>query len=71
MEVKKRFALNKTTPMSALELAEQQEHEIRKLNEENKRFRYKLESIDDYYQEKIAKLNEEWKSEMNVMIKKY
>lgn len=71
MEVKKRFALNKTVPTSALELAEQQEHEIKELKEENKRLKYKLETIDDYYQGGIAKLNEEWQSEMNAMIKKY
>lgn len=71
MEGKKRFTLNKNAPMSALELAEQQEHEIRELKEENKRLKYKLETIDDYYQGGIAKLNEEWQFEMNAMIKKY
>lgn len=71
MEGKKRFSINKTVPTSALELAEQQEHEIRELKEENKRLKYKLNTIDDYYQGGIAKLNEEWQSEMNAMIKKY
>lgn len=70
MEGKRRFVLDRS-PKTALELAEQQEHEIKELKEENKRLKYKLETIDDYYQGGIAKLNEEWQSEMNAMIKKY
>ena len=70
MEGKRRFVLDRS-PKTALELAEQQEHQIRELKEENKRLKYKLETIDDYYQGGIAKLNEEWQSEMNAMIKKY
>ena len=71
MEGKRKFTItkNKTDSMHVSEL--KQGDDIRKLEEENKKLKHKLNTIDDYYQEKIAKLNEEWQSEMNAMIKKY
>ncbi|WP_143318571.1 hypothetical protein [Clostridium sp. HBUAS56017] len=67
MAEKKRFSIN---PKSALELADQLQKEVEELKSENKKLKYKLNTIDDYYQDQIERIQKEWENKKLIEIER-